>query len=291
MKVAEENDCVLLIAPDSKRHFIRLYAGGSFHSHKGIIDHDSLIGMPLGRQVVSHLGHLFTAVQPSLHDLLMSVKRVSQIIYPKEIGQILLKLDVSHGKRMVEAGTGSGALTLALASLLAPDGMVYSYDAREDMLRVARRNIERSGVQDYVQFIHRDITDGFTQTDVDALFLDVREPWEYLHHVCDALRDGGFFGALVPTTNQVSDLLSEMKKHPFIAVEVMEILLREYKPVPARLRPRDRMVGHTGFLVFARKVGLLQMPQEGPASDAGELEDHDSDKERSNGSQDPTNCA
>jgi tRNA (adenine57-N1/adenine58-N1)-methyltransferase len=92
---------------------------------------------------------------------------------------------------------------------------------------------------------------------VDALFLDVREPWLYLEQVCDALADGGFFGSLVPTTNQVSDLLAEMERHPFISTEVLEIMLRHYKPVPARLRPRDHMVGHTGFLVFARKIRPL----------------------------------
>ena len=272
MKVAQENDRVLLISSDGKRYLIRLRSGHRFHSHKGIIDHDELIGMPVGRRVFSHLKRPFMVLQPSIHDVLMNVKRVSQIIYPKEIGQILLKLNVGHGNRIIEGGTGSGALAIALAHGVAPDGIVYSYEAREDMLRVARRNLEAAGLSAYVQLIHRDIAEGFTETDVDALFLDVREPWEYLHHVCDALCDGGFFGALVPTTNQVSSLLAEAERQPFTAIEVIELLLRKYKAVAERLRPDDRMVGHTGFLVFARKVRLTEVPRDASAIDVEEAE-------------------
>ena len=242
-----------------------LHRGYRFHSHRGIIAHDDLIDRPLGRQVLSHLGHPFQVLRPSLYDLLMSVKRSSQIVYPKEIGQILIRLDVCSGRRIIEAGTGSGVLTIALAHGVRPEGMVYSYEMRDDMLRVARKNLEDVGLLDYVQLTQRDIAEGFDQTDVDALFLDVREPWDYLAQACAALADGGFFGALVPTTNQVSWLLTELVGYPLTSVEVMEIFLRKYKPVPARLRPEDRMIGHTGFLIFARKVAPLP---ETPPSEA-----------------------
>jgi tRNA (adenine57-N1/adenine58-N1)-methyltransferase len=257
LSAAQENGLVLLISRDGKRYLLRLRAGDRFHTHRGIIEHDALIGAPLGREVASHLGQSFLVLQPSLHDLLMNLKRASQIVYPKDIGQILLKLDVGPGKRIVEAGTGSGALTVALAHGVQPDGIVYSHEVREDMLAIARRNLEMVGLVDRVQLIQRDIAEGFAATDADSLFLDVREPWDYLPQACAAMRDGGFFGAIVPTTNQVSWLLAEMERHPLMSIEVVEILLREYKPVPARLRPQDRMVAHTGFLIFARKVALL----------------------------------
>ncbi|MHB0857834.1 MAG: tRNA (adenine-N1)-methyltransferase [Anaerolineae bacterium] len=276
MKLAQENDRILLISRDGKRYLLRLRLHDRFHTHRGAIDHDDLIGQPLGREILSHLNQPFMALQPSIHDLLMNLKRTSQIIYPKEIGHILLKLDAGNGKRIIEAGTGSGALTMALAHAVQPDGIVYSYETREDMIRVARNNLESAGFLSQVQLIHRDIGEGFTETDVDALFLDVREPWDYLEHVCVALCDGGFFGALVPTTNQLSWLLGEMARYPFVSTEVLEIFLRHYKPVPARLRPADTMIGHTGFLVFARKVAMLSPEAAQGEENVGYLDEHPS---------------
>lgn len=258
MRHAKERDRILLISADGKRYMISLQSGRRFHTHQGIIDHDDLIGQPLGRRVRSHLDHTFIVLRPSIHDVLMMLKRSTQIVYPKEIGQILLRLDVCNGRRIIEAGTGSGALTTALANSVQPDGMIYSYEAREEMVRVASRNLERAGLTDYVRLTHRDIAEGFDERDVDGLFLDVREPWDYMSQVCEALGNGGFFGALIPTTNQVSWLLTAMDHHPFDDIEVLEILLRKYKPVPHRLRPQDMMVAHTGYLVFARKVAPLE---------------------------------
>ena len=256
MRLAQDNDRVLFIGREGKRYLVWLRAGDRLHTHQGVIEHDAIIGQPLGREVRSHLGQPFMVLHPSIHDLLMNLKRVSQVIYPKDIGQILLKLDVTAGRRVIEAGTGSGGLTTALAFALQPDGMVYSYESREDMINVARKNLAQAGLLDRVRLIQRDIGEGFDERDVDALFLDVREPWDYMPQVCEALADGGFFGALVPTTNQVSWLLSELARHPFTGIEVIELLLRRYKPVPARLRPEDQMVAHTGFLIFARKISL-----------------------------------
>jgi len=254
MPIANANDLVLLLAQDGKRFLLRLSMGARFHTHRGVVEHDEIIGKPLGREVRSHLGHPFIVLEPSIHDLVMNIKRASAIIYPKEIGYILLKMNINAGCRVIEAGTGSGALTTALASFVRPSGKVYSYDNREDMLNLARKNLERFGLSEYVEFKCADITSGFDERDVDALFLDVRTPYDYLSQVKEALREGGFFGSLVPTTNQVSDLLAVLPSYGFSDIEVCEIMLREYKPVAARLRPFDRMVAHTGYLIFARPV-------------------------------------
>jgi len=184
----------------------------------------------------------------------MNVKRITQIIYPKEIGHILLKLSVGPGSRIIEAGTGSGGLTLALAYMVRPTGRVYSYEERPEMSRAAARNLERGGLAEYVELKVRDIGLGFDERDVDALFLDVREPWMYLSQAREALAIGGFFGSLVPTTNQVQDLLQHLEYHRFSDIEVLEVLVRSYKPVPERLRPAARMIAHTGFLIFARST-------------------------------------
>jgi tRNA (adenine57-N1/adenine58-N1)-methyltransferase len=176
-------------------------------------------------------------------------------MYPKDIGYILLKLSVMPGARVLEAGTGSGGLTLALARAVGPHGRVYSYEQRADILRLARHNLDALGLLDSVDFKLQDIGEGFDETDVDALFLDVRRPWAYLSQTAAALKDSGFFGSIVPTTNQVTELLRGLEAlQTFGHIEVEEITLRPYKAVPNRLRPVDRMVAHTGYLIFARKV-------------------------------------
>lgn len=251
---AREGDLVLLLSGDRKRFLVRLKAGETLHTHRGFIRHDDLIGKPLGRVVVTPIGHRFLVVEPSLDDLVRMLKRITQIVYPKDIGYVLLKMNIGPGKRVVEAGTGSGALALVMAHYVRPHGRVYSYEVRPDVLHLARRNLERLGLLDWVDLKERDIAEGFDETGVDACFLDVRTPWEYLPQVHAALKEGGFFGSVLPTANQVSRLLLELELHGFAFPEVEEILLRPYKAVAARLRPMDRMVAHTGFLVFARKV-------------------------------------
>ena len=251
---ARANDLVLLIGEDGKRFYTRLTAGFPQHTHQGIIEHDHLIGQPLGRKVITSTGHAYIAVEPSLAELMKAVKRKTQIIYPKDAGRIIVKLNIYPGRRVIEAGSGSGALTMALARFVGPNGRVYSYEMRREMMVNARANLEKAGLAEQVDFKHRDISAGFDESGVDAVFLDVRELWQYLAQTKAALKNSGFFGAIVPTTNQVSDLLRALKAHDFGGLEVEEILLRTYKPIPGRLRPEDVMVGHTGYLVFARNV-------------------------------------
>lgn len=255
MNIAQENDLVLLIGQDRKQFVVRLQAGGQLQTHRGYINHDELLGRPLGREIHSHLGYPFVVLEPSTFDLVNQLKRTTQIMYPKDIGYILLKLNVMPGSQIVEAGTGSGGLTVALARAVGPDGCLYSYEIRPDILQLAKKNLEALGLAGRVEFKLRDIAQGFDELGVDALFLDVRRPWAYLSQVVEALKDGGFFGAILPTTNQVTELLAALEaQQTFGHIEVEEVLVRPYKAVPARLRPMDRMIAHTGYLVFARKV-------------------------------------
>ena len=255
MIVVKPDDLVLLLAPDEKRFLIRMVPGTQLHTHRGFIPHDAIIGQPFGSAVKTQLGERFLLLQPSTFDLVMHIKRASQIVYPKEIGYLVLRMNIVPGARVIESGTGSGALTLALSRLVRPGGCIYTYDEREDMLELARKNLERVGALDVVQLKQRDIRAGFDERDVDALFLDVREPWMFLAQAHAALKGGGFFGSLVPTANQLTDLLREIESYGgWTDVEVTEILMRSYKPVADRLRPEDRMVAHTGYLLFARAV-------------------------------------
>lgn len=270
--IARAGDFVQLIGEDDKRYFVRLTPGQSFHTHKGYIPHDTLIGAPYGAAVRAHSGYPYILLQPSLYEKVMRVKRATAIIYPKDIGYLLMKINAVNGAQVVEAGTGSGALTLALATAVAPDGHVFTYEERLDMQNLARKNLEAAGVLGNVTLTQRDIAEGFDQRDADAVFLDVREPQDYLDQARAALTGGGFFGAIVPTANQVSNLLSGLLRGGWIHVEVEEILTRRYKIVPERLRPDDRMVAHTGYLIFARKVEGALLAQAPPEPEVPEEE-------------------
>jgi tRNA (adenine57-N1/adenine58-N1)-methyltransferase len=272
LTVTHAGDLVQLVGRDHKYKLVLLQPGLELHTHRGVLKHDDLIGKPWGSRVDSHLGRPFYILPPSLHDVLRDTKRSSQIIFPKDIGYILLKLSIMPGQTVVEAGTGSGALTTALASAVGPQGRVISYDVRSDMQTLARRNLELLGLEQRVEFRLRDIAQGFDETDLSAVFLDVSTPHEYIAQVRAALRPGGFFGSIVPTTNQVSVLLTALERENFEFVEVAELSLRYYKPVPERLRPTDRMVAHTGYLIFARPV--LEKLSE--AEDAAPIEDDSS---------------
>ncbi|MFO7698424.1 MAG: tRNA (adenine-N1)-methyltransferase [Anaerolineae bacterium] len=265
MRLTAEGDRVMLLSRRGKQSIITLRGGERLHTHRGLVEHDALIGLPYGSATSTHTGELLYVMRPSIHDELMAIKRASQVIYPKELGEILLRLDVRPGARVIEAGTGSGAMTMAFANASQPDGHVFSYDLRPDMLALARQNIERVGLQHMVEFVERDIANGFVHDEVDALFLDVRDPTAALKPAARALAGGGHLGILVPTANQIIALLEALEGSVFVDVDVLEILQRHYKPVPGRLRPEDTMVGHTGYLLFARtirRVAHLEQTQE-----------------------------
>jgi len=251
-------DLVLLVGIRHKYFIFPLIPGGTFHSHRGIVKHDDLIGQTWGTQVFSHQGSPFFLLQPSLADLLNDLKRNTQIMYPKDIGFILTTMSIGPGQTVMEAGTGSGSMTVALAYAVGPQGHVISYERRPEFQALARKNLERLGLDGRVEFKLRDIMEGFDEKDVDAFFLDVPNPWDYIAQVRAALKPGGFFCNLVPTTNQVSTLLFALRREHFAFIEVCELLLRYFKPEPTRLRPTDRMVAHSGFLTFARRIEMSE---------------------------------
>jgi len=247
-------ELALLVEADGKRRLITLQTGQSFHSHRGTIRHDDLIGKPPGRVVYTQLGHPYLILRPGMYDLIQNAKRVTQIIYPKDAAYITMRLDLRDGKRVLEAGTGSGGLTMALAAAVMPSGKVISCEIREDAHRIAQRNLKVSGLAPYVDLRLQALSDDCVDGKVDAVFLDMKEPWKLLDLVEEILIDGGYFGSILPTVNQVSSLLEGFESRNFMDVAVEELLLRPYKPVASRLRPADRMVAHSGYLVFARHV-------------------------------------
>ena len=251
---AKEGDLVQLVGLRHKHFIIRLKTGGIFQTHRGVLKHDEMIGQPWGTQVFSHNGAPFFLLQPALGDLLREMKRNTQILYPKDIGYLMVTMGIGPGMHVLEAGTGSGALTSAFAYMVGPEGRVTTYEARPEMQELARSNVESLELTDRVTFKLGNVADGFEERNVDALFLDLPNPYDYIEQVRASLKPGGYFGCIVPTVNQVSSLLVALRRNRFAFLDVCEILLRFYKPEPNRLRPADRMVAHTGFLVFGRPV-------------------------------------
>ena len=251
---AQEGDLVQLVGLRHKHFIIRLKTGGVFQTHRGVLKHDEMIGKPFGTQIFSHNGAPFFLIQPSLGDVLRELKRNTQILYPKDIGYIMVTMGIGPGMHVLEAGTGSGALTCAFAYWVGREGRVTTYEIRQEMQDLARANVTGLELEDRVTFKTGSVADGFEEREVDAVFLDLPNPYDYIEQVRQALKPGGFFGCILPTINQVSSTLVALRRSQFAFIDVCETLLRFYKPEPNRMRPTDRMVAHTGFLVFGRPV-------------------------------------
>ncbi len=254
------NDLVILLSPRGKRKIFRLEEGKRHESQDGYLLSDDLLNADFGDEVYTNLNYPFRLLKPQLYDLIMGIKRQTQIMYPKDMAYILMKLTAGEGRTILEAGSGSGGFTIALSQASGKTGRVHSFEAREEFHKLAKRNVTWAGLGENVTFHHRDIGEGFGIDDpnilngqkADALFLDVRTPQDYLDHALKALKPGSPIAFLLPTTDQVATLLFALEKKEFEETEVCEVLVRPWKPVPDRLRPADRMAAHTGFLVFTR---------------------------------------
>lgn len=247
------DDTVLLLSPDNKTFLVSIKEGKTFSSHLGIIDLEDAIGKNWGDRITSKLGNDFFLLDPTVEDKLMKVRRLTQIVYPKDAAFIIFKTGVKSGSRVIETGIGSGALTIALANAASPDGKIFTYEKREQFLCNAKSNIEYAGLVDYVEFNCADARDGFKETDVDSVIIDLPSPWYGIPSAYKALKGGGIVASISPTYNQVERTVESLERNGFINIETLELILRYYQVKPGKTRPRDRMVGHTGFLTFARK--------------------------------------
>ncbi|GHV53505.1 tRNA (adenine-N1)-methyltransferase [Deltaproteobacteria bacterium] len=247
---------VILVTPKGKRIMQRLEEGKDIHGNDGVLRAADIAASEFGQVVFTLQGCPYQLMRPSLYDLLRGVKRQTQVLYPKDIGYICVRLGIGNGTRVIEAGTGSGTLTMAFSWFSGETGHVYTYEAREEFFRLAKRNLAGAGLPDNVTQYCRDIAEGFDENDADALFLDVREPALYLDQALAAVKPGARFAFFVPTANQVSSLLRAMEARPFADIAVEELFVRRWKTLADRLRPDDRMIAHTGFLLFARQQEL-----------------------------------
>jgi tRNA (adenine57-N1/adenine58-N1)-methyltransferase len=254
MSSIAEGDDVLLYLDKKRTYMVRVEVDRQFHTHKGYVELGDLIGRPFGSPVVSSLGVEFHALRPLVRDRILKTDRRTQVLYPKDIGYLLLQLDVASGSRVVEAGTGSGALTMALASAVRPEGMIYTYEINPKFQRVAAGNIERARLADYVELKEGDVTEGIDEKEVDAVVLDLATPWVVVPWAYEALAGGGVFASFSPTIEQVMKTVSEIKEYPFIDVETVELILRNITVAENKTRPQTLMIGHSGYITMARKV-------------------------------------
>ena len=246
---------VLLVDPKRRRYLVTLRPGAEFHSHAGYVPHDEIIGAEEGVTVRSTRGTRYVVLRPTLAEYVLKMPRGAQVIYPKDLGPILLLADVGPGIRILESGVGSGALSM---TLLRAGAEVTGYELREDFAGRARANVEallgREASARYRVEL-RDCYEGIDERELDRVVLDLPEPWRVVPHAEKALRPGGILVAYTPSIVQVTSLREALTDSAFDLAETIEVLQRSWHVEGAAVRPDHRMVAHTGFLTHARLLG------------------------------------
>jgi tRNA (adenine57-N1/adenine58-N1)-methyltransferase len=233
---------------------VKVEAGKSFHTHKGFMKLDDLIGKEFGVAVQSSLGIEFTALKPSLTDYIMKSSRQTQITYPKDAALIVMFSGIGPGNRVVESGTGTGALTMVLAHYVKPEGRVYSYELREEFQKNAEKNLKRANLLDFVELKSGDVTAGIEERNLDAVILDLAVPWLVVPHAYAALKPSGIIVSFSPTIDQVVKTTEALKENNFVFIETVECLMRGMQVERGKTRPHTMMTGHTGYITHARKT-------------------------------------
>jgi len=248
---------VQLTDPKGRRRTIELVPGKEFHTHRGALLHDDLIGRPEGSVVTSAGGTAYLAVRPLLPDYVLGMPRGATVVYPKDAAQIVQMADIFPGARVIEAGAGSGALSCSLLRAVGDDGLVSSYEKRDDFADIARRNIERffGHLPATWRLTVGDLAEKCVDDDIDRVVLDMLAPWEMLDTAAAALVPGGVLCAYVATTTQLSKVVEALREHGgFTEPDSWESMVRTWHVEGLAVRPDHRMVGHTGFIVTSRRL-------------------------------------
>jgi tRNA (adenine57-N1/adenine58-N1)-methyltransferase len=250
----EPGERALLVDRRGRRYLVTLRPGERFHTHQGFVDHEALIGQPEGVRVATSSGAPLVAFRPTLADFVLKMPRGAQVVYPKDLGLILVEADIYPGATVLEAGTGSGALTLALVRAVGERGRVVSVEIREDFAGRARANVEAflGKIPETLDLRVGDVRDVVLEAPVDRVVLDLPEPWAVLGSVVALMRPGAILCSYVPTTTQVASTVEALRAAGFAEVSTREVLVRSWHVEGPAVRPEHRMVGHTGFLTVGR---------------------------------------
>lgn len=251
----EAGERVLLIDNKKRRYLVTLQAGGEFHSHAGFVPHDAIIGQAEGLLAQSTRNASYRVLRPTLADFILKMPRGAQVIYPKDLGPILMLADITPGCRVLESGVGSGALSM---TMLRAGATITGYEMREDFANRARSNVESFLGADALERYDvqvRDCYDGIDETGYDRVVLDLPEPWQVVKHAERAMTPGGILLAYTPSITQAVQLRERLEQSDFAMAETMEVLNRGWHIEGQAVRPDHRMVAHTGFLTHARLLG------------------------------------
>jgi tRNA (adenine57-N1/adenine58-N1)-methyltransferase len=252
----ESGERALLLDARGRRYLVKLQEGGTFHFHGGAVRHDDVLGAPEGTVVISASGVSLACYRPRLADFILKMPRGAQVVYPKDVATILVFADVFPGARVLEAGTGSGSLTISLARAAGPEGRVVSYELRPDFHDRALRNMEMffGEVPKWVELREGDVHEAASGSErFSHLVLDLPEPWGLLELAGSLLEPGGVLCAYVPTTVQIQQLVLALEDRGFRDVDTFETLMRSWHVTERSVRPNHRMIGHTGFVTVARR--------------------------------------
>jgi len=247
----KEGERILLIDEKGKKFMLKLGEMSELHTHGGVIDIADIVGKEPGFKAITHKDKEFTVVYPNLIDYMEKMRKLPQTIQPKDASQIIANTGLCSGHNVVEAGVGSGALTLFLCSIVAP-GKVTSYEIREDFANLARKNISEYGADNSTIKL-QDIYEGIDERDVDLVALDLPEPEKVTSHALGALRSGGHIFSFSPTIEQVIRFHDSLRYNDWMEVRTIECIVRDYERKKMGTRPKTLMVGHTGYMTFARK--------------------------------------
>lgn len=261
--IIADGDYVLIYLDARRTFMIKVQSGQTFHTHKGYLKLDDLIGKEFGEPIKSSLGVTFTTLKPKLTDYMMKSGRNTQIVYPKDAALIVMFSGIGPGSRVFESGTGTGALTSALSHYVGPTGMVYTYELRPEFQKNARKNLEKAKLIDNVEMKSGDVTMGIEERDLDAVILDLAVPWLVIPHAYTALKPSGVLVSFSPTIDQVIRATEALRGAGFVFIETIECLMRTMQVERGKTRPNTMMTGHTGYITHARKI---IKPAEQPAA-------------------------
>jgi tRNA (adenine57-N1/adenine58-N1)-methyltransferase catalytic subunit len=252
----EPGESVLFVDRKRRHYLKRLRAGTAVRLRDGTVPADEIIGLPEGSPIRTSLGERFLVFRPTYAELVPALPRTAQVIYPKDAATILLWGNVRAGSRVLEAGVGPGALTMAILRTVGPEGRLFSYEIREEFAEMARGNVARfHGATESWQLEVRDVTAGIDERDLDTVILDFPEPWRALDATAAALRPGGVFVGYLPTVLQVKTLVDALvAHHAYESIDTFETMLRPWHVAERSIRPEHRMVAHTAFLIVARRL-------------------------------------